>query len=307
MLYSYAKLTHQDFAFFRFSSLGLGNLLIPWARYSIFSEKYGLKKIAPTWTQLRLGTIVRRESDLKDYSNLFSNSEDEIGGFQRILLLTHLNRVPEYKLNYILNQNFHIPKLVIFKGMNIHKPFEDIEKYHSLIRKLLLNISLTQHLTALSFPFKKSISVHIRLGDFSSTSDSSILFSGMPNYRIPLQWYINQISQIRTFIGTDVPVYVFSDGNNSELSNLMRLKNISRLNFGSSLADMLALSNANVLITSGSTFSMWGSFLGRMPVVWHKGQLKQKLYYDNPNFEIETNSHGKITERDLKTIAARLI
>jgi hypothetical protein len=42
-----------------------------------------------------------------------------------------------------------------------------------------------------------------------------------------------------------------------------------------------------LLIASGSTFSMWASYLGRMPVIWYKGQLRQRLYYESPASEIE--------------------
>jgi hypothetical protein len=50
------------------------------------------------------------------------------------------------------------------------------------------------------------------------------------------------------------------------------------MSFGSAIADLWALSNANVLVASGSTFSMWASYLGRMPVIWHPGQLSCPLY-----------------------------
>jgi hypothetical protein len=32
---------------------------------------------------------------------------------------------------------------------------------------------------------------------------------------------------------------------------------------------------------------MWAAYLGRMPAVWHKGQLRQRLYYEQPEIELE--------------------
>jgi len=34
---------------------------------------------------------------------------------------------------------------------------------------------------------------------------------------------------------------------------------------------------------------MWASYLGRMPVIWYPGQLRQKLYLEKPNAEIEVS------------------
>ena len=48
---------------------------------------------------------------------------------------------------------------------------------------------------------------------------------------------------------------------------------------------MLALSNAKVLVSSASTFSMWASFLGQIPTIWFPGQMRQKLINDDSIFE----------------------
>jgi hypothetical protein len=43
------------------------------------------------------------------------------------------------------------------------------------------------------------------------------------------------------------------------------------------ITDLLALSQAKVLVGSGSGFSMWAAFLGQMPSVWHPGQRLDRL------------------------------
>ena len=58
------------------------------------------------------------------------------------------------------------------------------------------------------------------------------------------------------------------------------------------MADLLALSRSELLIASGSTFSMWASYLGRMPVIWYPGRLKQKLYFDNEALEVECDGQN---------------
>jgi hypothetical protein len=49
----------------------------------------------------------------------------------------------------------------------------------------------------------------------------------------------------------------------------------------------LGLSRSRLLIASGSTFSMWGSYLGQVPAIWHPGKLLQHVLIDHPEREIE--------------------
>ena len=43
----------------------------------------------------------------------------------------------------------------------------------------------------------------------------------------------------------------------------------------------------SLLIASGSTFSMWGSYLGQVSTIWHPGKLLQHLLIEHPEREIE--------------------
>ena len=80
---------------------------------------------------------------------------------------------------------------------------------------------------------------------------------------------------------------MFSDASDEELRPLLGRPNVQRAFFGSSVADLLAMSTASVLIASGSTFSMWAAYLGRMPVIWPKDQRRQRLHGDAWEYEVE--------------------
>ena len=43
------------------------------------------------------------------------------------------------------------------------------------------------------------------------------------------------------------------------------------------IADILALSRAKLLVASGSSFSMWARYLGRMTTIMFPNQVKQKI------------------------------
>jgi hypothetical protein len=286
MLYAYAKLSKYNFYFVRFFGPGLCNLLFPWARSVIAIKKHGLTPISPTWFQIKLGPILRREADARFYTNLFKKSPDEISGIRKLFILLRHTMVAEgYVEQFESGSPPHKDNTKIIAFMDLNDYFNSIIKEHSFLYKELLRITRDEQKKGLIFDFRKSISVHIRLGDFK--------FRNSP----PIKWYINILSQLRAELGSDWPIYVFSDGTDEELMPLMRLPGTTQLTFGSSLADLLALSKAHLLIgTAGSTFSQWASFLGRMPVIWSKGGLTQRLYYDNSLLEIECAEEEKLPE-----------
>ena len=287
MLYSYPKLSKLDFSFFRFLGRGLCNLLFPWARSVLATRKYGLTPIAPTWFQIKLGPILRNEADNRFYFNLFKKNPEEISGIKKPIVLLKYSLVTEDYVEYLksgISPQQNGIKIIVFTGTKDF--FNSIITDHALLYDELLKITRDEHKTGLTFDFRKSISVHIRLGDFKEVRNVT-----------PMAWYINTLSQLRVALGSDWPIYVFSDGTDEELMPVTRLPNTTRLTFGSSLADLLALSRAHLLIgTARSTFSQWASFLGRMPVIWPKGSLTQRLYYNNPLLEIECAEEDKLPE-----------
>lgn len=64
---------------------------------------------------------------------------------------------------------------------------------------------------------------------------------------------------------------------------------------GNGLGNLL-LTWAKLLVASHSTFSMWASFLGRMPVIWYRGKLECRLYTDPPDREIELGHDDPVPE-----------
>ena len=61
---------------------GLGNMLFPWARAEIFCRKTGAQMLAPEWTRVKIGPILRGEKDKRTYMNHFDN-EGYIAGIKK--------------------------------------------------------------------------------------------------------------------------------------------------------------------------------------------------------------------------------
>ena len=171
-----------------------------------------------------------------------------------------------YVVNYLLIDGYFYPILDDYK----------------FIREQLIRITNPKYLTGMSYDFGDSISVHVRLGDFKVGMQTT-----------PLTWFINVANLVRQKFKSRMAIYIFSDGSDSELAPLLELNDSRRISFGSSIADLLALSQSNILIGSkGSTFSMWASYLGRMPVIWPVGGLVNRLYTDDYSQEVESDGYS---------------
>jgi hypothetical protein len=295
-MFTYAKLSQYDFGFFRLLGSGLGNLLFPWARSIVLARKYNFQPIWPTWFQIKLRHLLKYKIDKRLYYNLFIPSSNYVVNRKKLYTLLKLPHITEQK--FIQGNYSHEDGVIIFEGLGNY--FQNILESHVLVKEELLKIIREKHKNGLFFDFRDSLSVHIRLGDFSTPKDPEYLKNWENHHRLPMVWYLSTINKIRKSLGKQLNIYLFSDGQNSELSELLALPNCYRLNFGSSIGDIIALANANILITSGSTFSMWASYLGRMPVIWHPGQIRQRLYYDQQSRELELDINDDIPDKFLK-------
>jgi hypothetical protein len=150
----------------------------------------------------------------------------------------------------------------------------------------LLKIARPQHLEAFSDPDPAPIAIHVRRGDFVQRTHYADMMN-TDNSVLPLEWYIDALQAVRSVTGRATPAYVFSDGTGDELAPLLALPAVRRMDFGSGLGDMLGLSRSRLLIASGSTFSMWGSYLGQVPAIWHPRKLLQHVLIEHPEREIE--------------------
>lgn len=287
-----------DLLVFRVGGPGLGNLLLTWAKCHVRAELQGGRVIRPTWAQLKIGPILRRESDLRWYGNLFRASPYELTGRERIRALSRLPRteVP----------NPTRPSIVEVRG--IAGLFSELVGHHELIEKRLLAITHPSILKRTSRKELPALAVHVRLGDFSvppaSTHTMPSVGNGPLNTRIPLTWYREVILQIRSRLDRELPILVFSDGADSELASLLELPGIERRRSTDALSDLLEMRSCSALIASGSTYSMWASFLGQMPTVWYPGQMRHRFIAE-ACAEVEYSGDEPLPDRFLACVERR--
>lgn len=282
-IYLYPKFSKFEFLGYRIGGEGLGNLLFPFARCLILSKKYGIKIIYPSWKSIKIGPILRGEFDNRFYGDLFINNGSYIDGLQKYLLLTFSKKFIEKDIDYVINESNLKPKVIYCKGRNTF--FKPLYGYNQLIKDELYSLLKMEDKCKLDNTRLDGIVVHIRMGDFISAPKDISKIKPFMNYRLPIDWYINIIFKIREFLNKDIKVYIFSDGTDDELQEILYLNNVERVTLGKSILDILALSKGKVLIGSGSTFSMWASFLGEIPSIWFPDLHPYKLISNNQIFE----------------------
>lgn len=299
MIYVYPKLAKFDLCYFGLFGSGLGNKLLPWARAVLCAKHRNWPILWPNWAQMKIGPFLRNEYDKRTYIGLFKNNGEYISGLKKLYILSKFQSYPEE----ILKEDFKIKNgIVEFYGLKDR--FSSILGKHDFIKKELMKIILPKHKIGLNYDFGKSISVHIRRGDFAIPKTRKLLKEGKWNYQIPISWYIEKIEQIRSFLSKNIPCYIFSDGNYNEIKDVLDLKNTKRMTFGSSITDILVLSNSNLLIASGSSFSQWACYLGQMPSIWYTGQKHENIAINqrNSNYQIESGEGDQLPFNFLKLL-----
>lgn len=287
MKYVYPKLSHPDLFVVRLGGAGLGNLLFTYANALVYARKTGRQLIWPTWPSVKIGPILRNEKDKRFYLDLFENHSEYIGGLKKWSYLCFKSKVYEKDL-----KEENPEDIVVFDTFNFS--FKSIEGEHAYILEDLKKNLKAKNKKALDFKCDKAICMHVRLGDFSKVTQAD-LEAGKNNCRLPIEWYKEMVLKIRQVVGEDLKVYVFSDGTDEELAPVLNLNHVERMSFGTSIGDILALAKAKVLIASGSSFSMWARYLGRMNTIAYTNQLKEKLLLpEESNFEIELGMADEI-------------
>jgi hypothetical protein len=235
--------------------------------------------LSPHWAHVRRASITRggiayanalRKILLWDN---FKPGDGEVYGAHRIALLLTADRVSE---DVDIDQvNRHGPdKLIVFSNGPYH--FADWQQARKSIYDWLREITKSKWLEASDRYSEIPIGINVRRGkDFRDPSDTSEFFA-RGSVRIPLEWYVTALRQIRQAISQQVKAFVVSEGTEQDLQPLLQEPGVELVKSASAISDLLILAKSRVLIgAGGSSFSAWASFLSSAPTVTHPGQSFQ--------------------------------
>lgn len=256
-----------------YRSQGLGNRLFPWARCRVFSWLNDAPMLAPRWCLPRIGPLRRRQVRLRDFPRQsllcaqFTPTGDMIKGSRRAAIRRRATVVPEPQELDPLHRGDSLSGERVVRFTGIGPKFAPLEGWDTRLREELLR-SMTSRDRQLAARTEGSvIGVHVRRGDFFVVPDADLASWEGPHgaLQTPTQWFVESINLVRDLLGHAAPVFVVSDGEPDDLVPLLRLDDVTLLRGGSPISDLLALSNAQVLVGSmESSFTAWASFLGQM-------------------------------------------
>jgi len=261
---------------------GLGNMLIPLAECLLWCKDNNIQMIEPTWFKFRLGPFLRNEIDKRNYHIYFKSSKI-IENIKKFFLLLISKKIPSHLFdNEVVNLNRFRPTII---------QFSDIYHFSRLVGRSTevnnyINEIVREKYKPVFHDESPFVGVHIRFGDFPSLSN--LKNKNQVFFRLPIEWYVECINELRLCLGYNIKVMVFSDGKDEELTSIFRLPNTYRSNNKHSISDLLLLSHSSIIITSRSTFSLWGVYLGQVPSIWYppKKDISGDRIIDS---EIDTN------------------
>jgi hypothetical protein len=229
--------------------------------------------LAPSWLRLRgrIGPIIRRERDSRQYHKLF-HFPGYVRGPRRWLTLFSYDRVEAESADLQLQLQGNGKKLIVFTNRvsnNEEIHFHEIVGQGAELHQALRGITRARYLPKpVSEPH---IALHVRMGDFGVPPSLDALRRGAKNSRLPIDWYADILCGLRSRLGP-VPALLYSDGSDEALAKLLTLPWLARMPRQPSITDLLGIAQSKLVISSGSGFSMWGSFLADAPRVCFTGQ-----------------------------------
>ncbi|MGI5967473.1 MAG: alpha-1,2-fucosyltransferase [Anaerotruncus rubiinfantis] len=296
MKYVYPKFSAHEGIGFRLGGPGLGNLLFIWSRAYVFALQNGMKMLWPTWPSLKLGPWLRNERDKRTYIHLFENNGIDLAGwskYRRLMFGKKRRYDPDMPIQ-------SLPEETVVLYDRYAMDFNGLKEYRREIVDYIQSHLGQKGRQALAFDGANAVNLHVRLGDFAVDTSGSV--NGKNNCRIPISWFCHVVNAVKQ-VCPGMVFHVFSDGSDEELRDLLAMDNVERVFFGNSVADIMALSKAPLIIASGSSFSMWARFIGNCNSISFPSQKKDDTA-DADRFEIELEQGAPLPDDVVQKIRA---
>jgi len=256
---------------------GLGNKMLTFSRAYSFARANNLELYSINWVSFQLGPLIRMERSKRIY-NYFTHSE-------------FLTRIKLYGLSFFrVKENegakfYNYNKYYVFSEIFIKNDyFSEIRDNKFIFKnafKELLNDSIKVQIDNSIHP---DVAIHIRRGDFKKGSTITAM-----------TYFIDVIMFIKSNINRDLIIYVFSDGDDDELREILAIDGVIRAKQQPDVVDLFQMAKSKIFIPSiGSTFSYWAALFTegiiiRNELEWHTNFLtieefdKKEFIYSNSN------------------------
>lgn len=259
---------------------GLGNELVPWARSFLASQVLGARSLMPAfglngrrywrhfgtprydWIQHRLLKAALPVVRFAEADYLEHGGGDVVTALRRFADANHLFERSAYVL----------ATSGMWGGLrHIAAAREYVAAQLYLSRFAAANLlRLRERLD----PALPTVGIHVRMGDFAAAMEPES-YRGRFNVSLPLDWYRRVAESIHAQLQGKVQFLIVSDAPPDKLTALTR--GLPCVFSGdmpdSDCSDLLALADADLLVCSVSSFSVWAAFLSKRPYIWYGPNL----------------------------------
>ena len=185
---------------------GLGNRLFPWARCRVFAFQNKVPMLSPRWAQLKIGPLLRGESDPRFYLNLFKSGADDLRGIRKLRFQLFSKTETEDAPFPPTPTNNGTATVRVFAGEQDR--FSALNGWDQFLRDELRSITRERWLRAAERINDVPIGIHVRMGDFTAPKSNADLV--LPQRRVPLTWFVDSLRVIREAVGYSVPAILVS-------------------------------------------------------------------------------------------------
>ena len=260
---------------------GLGNELNAWAKAFIAGRVLGARVLHPAWGLNPRGYSRQFGTSRLDYAAhgvlraglpTFRMTESDFAGAYD---QDFAQSVERFAQRHALRERSRFLVLVggMWGGMGILR-----EAYPFLRSQLLQARNTVDNLAELETavaPHELRIAVHVRRGDFRAARPVDAPPGPSFNSALPLEWYVRVCRSLAQQLSVPHRFLLFSDASPAELAPLVEVADPvttahQKLNICS---DLLAMADADLLVTSCSSFSTWAAALSGSPFIWHASNL----------------------------------
>jgi hypothetical protein len=260
---------------------GLGNELVPWARAYLMARELGARCLHPAF-----GINQRR------YGHYFgTSSADWLIHRGMAAALPHVRfdeadylahgggDVSEAFSRFAKSNALHDrgPLVVLTEGMwgGMHHIARAREFVRTTLYRSRYAAGNLAELSARLDPAKLTVAMHVRLGDFQESKAELQHYRGRFNCALPIDWFLNIGRCLLAEYGAHLQFQIFSDGSPEQLRPLVDLLRPvdTRCAAPSDISDLLAMAQADLMICSVSSYSVWAAMLSTAPYVWFEPQM----------------------------------
>ena len=282
----------------KFPNTGLGNLMLVWAKGFVFAHINDLELVTSSWWGFRWGAIVRREKKKRIYINYFR----ETSLAKRVLMHFFVKKrrvCHEPVISKISDAEKKSNRIYLFDNPTTgeNELFGALRDYRDLIRKKIFEMLMPRQKHQLDKGMVPVISVHIRRGDFK-----------IGNPITPLSHFISVINIIRKESGKNVPVTIFSDAGESELTDILKMEEVSMVAENSDIVDLLLMSQSKIIVLSqSSSFSYWAAFLSDALVIMSSTDWQYKIKESGEKYtEFKWNANDTQSTQKLEQLVRKI-